>query len=244
MGLSLLANASIPLKIWDQAFLTATHLINRTPTKLLNYDMPLHRLVGATPDYSNIRVFGCACWSNLRPYNSHKLQFRSTRCAFLGYSNLHKGYKCLDISNACVYISHNVVFDEAVFPFAQLPSSAGASHTSEVLFPESSRLNSDLPVHNIIPNPNLVPQLVLLSSVFQPQTILSPRSASARGMEYGGDPAPVSVMSLAVSTGAKTSDDTLPVPAPGNQAGAYLPATRAEPGSTASCLGHSAPSTM
>jgi hypothetical protein len=75
MGLSLLANASIPLKFWDQAFLTATHLINRTPTKLLNYDMPLHRLVGATPDYSNIRVFGCACWSNLRPYNSHKLQF-------------------------------------------------------------------------------------------------------------------------------------------------------------------------
>jgi hypothetical protein len=100
MSLALLANASMPLKFWDQAFLTATHLINRTPTKILDHDTPLHRLLGATPDYSNLRVFGCACWPNLRPYNTHKLQFRSLRCAFLGYSNLHKGYKCLDISTA------------------------------------------------------------------------------------------------------------------------------------------------
>jgi hypothetical protein len=44
----------MPLKFWDQAFLTSTNLINRTPTKLLDYDTPLHRLVGATPDYSNL----------------------------------------------------------------------------------------------------------------------------------------------------------------------------------------------
>jgi hypothetical protein len=28
VGLALLANASMPLKYWDQAFLTATHLMN------------------------------------------------------------------------------------------------------------------------------------------------------------------------------------------------------------------------
>jgi hypothetical protein len=95
VGLAILANASMPLKFWDQAFLTATHLINRTPSKRIHYDTPLHHLLGATPDYSSLRIFGCACWSNLRPYNSHKLKYRSTRCAFLGYSNLHKGYKCL-----------------------------------------------------------------------------------------------------------------------------------------------------
>jgi IS30 family transposase len=77
MGLVLLANASMPLKYWDQTFLTATHLINRTPSKLLNYDTPLHRLLGAQLDYSTLRVFGCACWPNLHPYNSTKLQFRS-----------------------------------------------------------------------------------------------------------------------------------------------------------------------
>jgi hypothetical protein len=60
MGLSLLANVSMPLKYWDQAFLAATHLINRIPTKILNYDTLLHRLLGVQPDYSNLRIFGCA----------------------------------------------------------------------------------------------------------------------------------------------------------------------------------------
>jgi hypothetical protein len=53
MGLALLAHASMPLKYWDEALLAAVHRINRTPTKLLSYDMPIHKLLGVTPDYSN-----------------------------------------------------------------------------------------------------------------------------------------------------------------------------------------------
>jgi hypothetical protein len=117
MGLALLANASMTLKYWDQAFLTATHLINRTPFKVNDYDIPIHRLLGAQPDYSILRVSWCACWPNLHPYNLNKLQFHSTRCVFLGYSNLHKGYKCLDIPMGHVYITRDVVFDEGVSPF-------------------------------------------------------------------------------------------------------------------------------
>jgi hypothetical protein len=73
MGLALLATASMPLKFWDQTFLAATHLINHTHTKLLEYDTLVHRLLVATPDYSSFQVFGCVCWSNLRSYNSHKI---------------------------------------------------------------------------------------------------------------------------------------------------------------------------
>jgi hypothetical protein len=39
MSLALLAHASMPLKYWDEAFLAATFLINRTPTKLLSFDL-------------------------------------------------------------------------------------------------------------------------------------------------------------------------------------------------------------
>lgn len=37
---------------------------------------------------------------------------------FLGYSSLHKGYKCLHVPSNRVYISRDVVFDENVFSFS------------------------------------------------------------------------------------------------------------------------------
>jgi hypothetical protein len=93
VGLSLLARASMPLKFWDEAFLAASFLINRTPSKVINFQTPIERLFSVKPHYSSLRIFGCACWSNLRPYNQHKLEFRSKECVFLGYSNMHKGFK-------------------------------------------------------------------------------------------------------------------------------------------------------
>jgi histone deacetylase 1/2 len=133
VGLALLANASMPLKYWDEAFLTATFLINLLPNKVINSDTPVERLLHVTPNYDALRTFGCACWPNLRPYNTHKLDFRSKRCFFIGYSPLHKGVKCLDISTGQVYISRDVVFDENVFPFAALRPNAGPLFRKEIL---------------------------------------------------------------------------------------------------------------
>jgi histone deacetylase 1/2 len=112
MGLTLLAHASVPLKFWDEAFSTAVYLINRLPSKVLNYETPFERLFNQNPDYSFLRTFGCAVWPNLRPYNSRKLAFQSKQCVFIGYSTLHKGYKCLDPKEGRVYISRDVVFDD------------------------------------------------------------------------------------------------------------------------------------
>src|SRR3954469_19050324 len=82
------------------------------------------------------KVFGCACWPHLRPYNSRKLEFRSKKCVFLGYSTLHKGYKCLHVPSNRVYISRDVVFDESHFPFANMPNAhLSPPHTeSSLLF--------------------------------------------------------------------------------------------------------------
>jgi hypothetical protein len=132
----------MPLKFWVEAFSTATYVINRTPTKLLGYSTPLEHLYNQVPDYPFLKVFGCACWSNLRPYNTRKLAFRSTCCAFLGYSLMHKGYKCLDISTGRIYISMDVVFDEDVFPFAELHSNAGARLRTEINLVPTTLLSS------------------------------------------------------------------------------------------------------
>jgi histone deacetylase 1/2 len=119
-GLTLLAHASVPFRFWSDAFTTACFLINRLPSRVIDMKTPLERLLGELPDYMFFRVFGCACWPYLRPYNNRKLEFRSKKCVFLGYSSLHKGYKCLHVPTNRMYISRDVVFDESVFPFSQL----------------------------------------------------------------------------------------------------------------------------
>jgi len=142
VGLSLLSQASMPLKFWDQAFLTATYLINILPSRVLENKTPVELLLKEKPQYTSLRVFGCACWPNLRPYNTRKLAFRSTQCVFLGYSAHHKGFKCLDISEGRFYIYPDVVFDETVYPFATLHPNAGARLRSEILLLPPHLLNS------------------------------------------------------------------------------------------------------
>lgn len=69
VGLSLLAQASMPTKFWDEAFLTTCFLINRIPSPVIKHNTPIQKLLGTKPDYHFLCTFGCACWPNLRPYN-------------------------------------------------------------------------------------------------------------------------------------------------------------------------------
>jgi hypothetical protein len=63
----------MPLKFWDEAFRVVVYLINHIPSKVIKYDTPLERLFQIKPNYLSLRIFGCSCWPNLRPFNSHKL---------------------------------------------------------------------------------------------------------------------------------------------------------------------------
>jgi hypothetical protein len=45
---------------------------------------------------------------------------------FFGYSNMHKCFKCLDVSTGQTYIFRDVVFDKNIFPCAKLHPNAGA----------------------------------------------------------------------------------------------------------------------
>jgi hypothetical protein len=84
--LALLSHASISLTYWDDAFQTACFLINSLPTPLLKNSFPYEILFKKSTDYSLLRIFGCACWPNLCPYKSHKLQPHSAQYVFIGYS--------------------------------------------------------------------------------------------------------------------------------------------------------------
>ena len=140
--LALLAHASLPMKFWQYAFQSATFLINRMSSKVVNNDSPYYTLFHKIPEYKSFRVFGCLCYPFIRPYNSHKLQYRSLQCVFLGYSFHNKGYLCLVPLTGRVYVTPYVVFDKTQFLFTtpSLTSDPPAKIFTPVILPFSNSL--------------------------------------------------------------------------------------------------------
>lgn len=116
-GLAMLFNAHIPASYWVDAFTSATFIINRVPSSLLENKSPYELLMKRLPQYSNFRVYGCLVFPYLRDYARHKLEPRSLPCVFIGYSSTHKGFRCLDPSTNRICITRHARFDEASFPF-------------------------------------------------------------------------------------------------------------------------------
>lgn len=115
-GMTLLAQAKMPLHYWWEAFSMELYLINRLPSLVTQNESPYSLLFRKEPDYNSLKPFGCAFYPCLKPYNQHKLQFHTTRCVFLGYSNSHKGYKCIN-THGRIFTSRHVVFNKEHFPF-------------------------------------------------------------------------------------------------------------------------------
>jgi hypothetical protein len=114
MGLTLLSQSGLSPKHWFDAFLTAIFLINRLPSPVLKNESPFSKLFKKSPDYTNLRTFGCLCYHLLRPYTTHKLSFRSKPCIFIGYGGNQCGYRCLDPQTHKAYLSRHV-FNETQF---------------------------------------------------------------------------------------------------------------------------------
>jgi hypothetical protein len=141
-GLTLLAHSHLSNKYWVDAFLTAVYIINRLPTPTLQNQSPYLKLYKRDPDYKKLRVFGCLCYPPLQPYNSHKLEYRSKPCIFLGYN--YAGYKCLDPVTNKAYLSRNVIFNEESFP----AKDQATSH-----FPSEINAQGDAPIFVSVPIP-------------------------------------------------------------------------------------------
>ena len=117
---ALLFQGSLPTKFWGEAVMTATHLINRTPMKVIKGSSPYQVLYGEEPQYNHLRVFGSLCYTHLRSRDKDKFGSRSRKCIFVGYPFGQKGWKVYDVDKKEFLISRDVVFYEDKFPWAHL----------------------------------------------------------------------------------------------------------------------------
>ncbi|GKA16980.1 putative RNA-directed DNA polymerase [Tanacetum coccineum] len=165
-GLTLLSQSAVPTKFWHFAYDTAVYLINRMPSRNSSNTSPFEHIFKRKPDFSFLKVFGCQCYPHLRPYNKHKMDFRSIPCVFLGYSPSHHGYRCLDPTSNRLYIARHVRFNEQCFPFT-IPSPS----SSPTPFPSPDPYVSSYPC-------GLIPSDSILQSPTPPPSIHHKHSAS------------------------------------------------------------------
>lgn len=112
----------MPLKFWWDAFSAATLVINSLSSKAINGQIPLEILTKRKVDFTSLRIFGSACFPYLRPYNTHKFDFKTNKCVYIGPSSIHKGYKCLSATGR-IYITRHVQLNESDFPFKEVGGS-------------------------------------------------------------------------------------------------------------------------
>lgn len=61
-----LFQAQLPIDFWGESIMTAAHIINRTPSPILEGKTPYELLHGKSPAYDLLRVFGCLCYAHRR----------------------------------------------------------------------------------------------------------------------------------------------------------------------------------
>ena len=77
---------------WAEAVSMACFLINKMPSSLLNGEIS-YRVLFPTKSLFHIahKIFGCVCFvRDVRPHHT-KLDPKSLKCIFLGYSRVQKG---------------------------------------------------------------------------------------------------------------------------------------------------------
>ena len=79
--------------------LTATHLINRLPFRVLNFKSPMEVLSSFYPNMKTTnhlipKIFGYVSFMQIHSPNRGKLDPRAVKYIFVGYSSTQKGYKC------------------------------------------------------------------------------------------------------------------------------------------------------
>ena len=104
--------AKLPRYFWGECVLTAAHLINFTPTPLLDLKTPYECLFGKPPPHSSLKVFGCLCYASNSPYIKDKFDTRSRRCIFVGYLFGKKGWRLYDLKSQTFFVSRDVQFFE------------------------------------------------------------------------------------------------------------------------------------
>jgi len=111
---AMLNEKNLPNYFWVEAVTTVVYIMNRTPTSTIHGMTPEEKFTGKKLDVSHLRVLGCIAYVHVPDEKRSKLDLKTKKCIFIGYSLEQKGYRCFNPSTQKLQVSKDVVFDEMV----------------------------------------------------------------------------------------------------------------------------------
>src|SRR5437667_3049787 len=119
---AMLFQANMPKSFWAEAMATAAYLINRLPSDAIDGQIPyelFHNKPLTPRDLKALKPFGCLVHIQIpeqRRKPLSKVDPRSTRGCFIGYSGTTTMHKIWDFERKCFVNSRDLVFQETQFP--------------------------------------------------------------------------------------------------------------------------------
>jgi hypothetical protein len=112
MARTLLKEKSLSNIFWAEAVACSVYLLNRSPTTSLKMKVPQEAWSGTKLNVAYLRTFGCITYTHIPSELRKKLDDRSDKCIFTGYSETFKAYRLYNTISKKLILSRDVNFLE------------------------------------------------------------------------------------------------------------------------------------
>ena len=165
---SSLYHSQLPLSFWAEAVVYIVYTLNRTCSRVHGQQTPFELYTGIKPSLSHLCPFGCPVYVYIPAQLHKKLDAKSRRGIFVGYSDESKGYRVWDPTKKQVVTTRDLVFDERAF--LQIPKSSAVIPLTTIS--PSPVLIPDIPTSSTLPNTPPPLQLLLLLQIVPQHNLL------------------------------------------------------------------------
>ena len=90
---SMIHSRGLPLRLWAEAVVTASYLLNLVPNCQEVKDTPFSRWFGKKPNISHLRTFGSEVYVHIPGDQRKKMQPKSRMAIFVGYGKSSKFFR-------------------------------------------------------------------------------------------------------------------------------------------------------
>jgi hypothetical protein len=115
MARTLLKEKCLSNIFWAEAVACSFYLLNRSPTTSLQMKVPQEAWSGTKLNVAHLRTFGCIAYAHIPSELRKKLDDRSEKCIFTGYSETSKAYMLYNPLTKKLILSRDVQFLENQF---------------------------------------------------------------------------------------------------------------------------------